>query len=51
MRNGLFFIPLLLVLSDLRGFSGIQEAQPLSIVLAVVPSAILAVKFFRGLPK
>ncbi len=51
MRNGLFFIPLLLVLSNLRGFSGIQEAQPLSIVLAVVPSAILAVKFFRGLPK
>ena len=29
----------------------IQEAQPLSVVLAVIPSAILAVRFFRGLPK
>ena len=51
LRNGLFFIPLLLLLSNLRGFSGIQEAQPLSVVLAVIPSALLAVRFFRGLPK
>ena len=50
LRNGLFFIPLLLILSNLRGFGGIQEAQPLSVVLAVIPSAILAVRFFRGLP-
>ena len=51
LRNGLFFIPLLLILSNLRGFSGIQEAQPLSVVMAVIPSAIFAVRFFRGLPK
>ena len=51
LRNGLFFIPLLLTLSKLRGFNGIQEAQPLSVVLAVVPSVILAVRFFRGLQK
>ena len=51
LRNGLFFIPMLLILSQLRGFGGIQEAQPLSVVLAVIPSAILAVKFFRELPK
>ena len=50
LRNGLFFIPLLLILSNLRGFGGIQEAQPLSVVLAVIPSAILAVRFFRGQP-
>ena len=50
-RNGLFFIPLLLLLSNLRGFSGIQESQPLAIVLALVPSVILAARFFRGLPK
>lgn len=51
LRNGLFFIPLLLMLSNVRGLSGIQEAQPLAVTLAVVPSAILAVRFFRELPK
>ncbi len=50
LRNGLFFIPLLLLLSRLRGLSGIQEAQPLAVVLAVVPSLILANRFFRSLP-
>ena len=51
LRNGLFFIPLLLILSNVRGLSGIQEAQPLAVALAVIPSAILAVRFFRELPK
>ncbi len=51
LRNGLFFIPLLLILSNVRGLSGIQEAQPLAVTLAVIPSAILAVRFFRELPK
>ena len=51
LRNGLFFIPLLLILSNIRGLSGIQEAQPLAVTLAVIPSAILAVRFFRELPK
>lgn len=51
LRNGLFFIPMLLILSQLRGFNGIQEAQPLATVLAVIPSAVLAVKFFWELPK
>ena len=51
LRNGLFFIPMLLALSQLREFSGIQEAQPLATFLAVIPSTVLAVKFFRGLPK
>lgn len=51
LRNGLFFIPLLLVLSNIRGLSGIQEAQPLAVILAVIPSVILAVRFFRELPK
>ena len=51
LRNGLFFIPLLLILSNVRGLSGIQEAQPLAVTLTVIPSAILAVRFFRELPK
>ena len=51
LRNGLFFIPMLLILSNVRGLSGIQEAQPLAVTLTVIPSAILAVRFFRELPK
>ena len=33
LRSGLLFIPTLLILSNVRGMSGIQEAQPLSLVL------------------
>lgn len=51
LRNGLFFIPLLLIMSNVRGLAGIQEAQPLSTVIAVIPSVILAVKFFKELPE
>ncbi len=51
LRNGLFFIPLLFLLSNLRGLSGIQEAQPLAVTLALIPSILLANRFFRGLLK
>lgn len=51
LRNGLFFIPLLLLLSNLRGLSGIQEAQPLAVALAIIPSVILANRFFRTLSR
>ena len=51
LRSGLFFIPLIIILSRLRGLSGIQEAQPLAFILAVVPSLFMAVVFFRKLPK
>ena len=49
-RNGLLFIPLLLVLSATRGLAGIQEAQPLSFVLALPVSIPFIVRFFRRLP-
>ena len=51
MRNGLFFAPLLIILANLRGLSGIQEAQPLSVALAFIPSIFFAIDFFRKLPK
>ncbi len=51
MRNGLFFPPSLVILANLRGLSGIQEAQPLSVVLAFIPSIFFAIDFFRKLPK
>lgn len=50
IRSGLFFVPLLFVLSVLRGLLGIQEAQPLAYVLSVIPTVILIRKFFRELP-
>ncbi len=51
LRNGLFFIPALLILSHFRGLAGIQEAQPVSLILSVPVSVIFAVRFFRKLPK
>ena len=32
LRSGFLFIPILLILSRLRGMNGIQEAQPLAFV-------------------
>lgn len=50
-RSGLLFIPLLLILAEVRGLAGIQEAQPLAFVLAFVPTMLYAAAFFRKLPK
>lgn len=50
LRNGLIFIPALLILSQLRGLAGIQEAQPLSQVLALPLTVLLGWIFFRELP-
>ena len=50
LRNGLLFIPLLLVLSSTRGLAGIQEAQPLSYVLSLPLALPFIVRFFRQLP-
>ncbi len=49
-RSGLFFIPSLLLLSRLRGLSGIQEAQPLAYVLAFPLALFFAVRFLRRIP-
>lgn len=51
LRSGLLFIPLLLILSEVRGLSGIQEAQPLAFVLAFIPTMAYTWYFFRKLPK
>lgn len=50
-RSGLFFIPALLILANLRGLSGIQEAQPVAFVASVIPTIFLAAKFFKEMPK
>ena len=36
MRNGILFIPTLLVLAKLRGMHGIQEAQPVAYILSFI---------------
>lgn len=51
LRSGVIFIPSLIILSCLRGLAGIQEAQPLSYVLTVIPSAYMMVWFFRRMPE
>ncbi len=50
MKSGVILIPALLILSRLRGLYGIEEAQPLSLILSIIPSTIFAVMFFRKLP-
>jgi Na+-driven multidrug efflux pump len=51
LRSGALFIPLLFLMSWWRGLAGIQEAQPLAFVLAIVPSMMMAAYFFKRLPK
>ena len=50
LRNGLIFIPALLILTQLRGLSGIQEAQPVAQVLALPLTVLLGWMFFRKVP-
>lgn len=47
MRNGIFFIPALLILSHVRGLAGIQEAQPLAFVIALPFSIMFAIIYFK----
>ena len=50
-RSGLFFIPTLLLLSRLRGLSGIQEAQPAAYVLSFPLALFFAIRFMRQIPR
>ncbi len=51
IRSGLLFIPGLLILSAVRGLNGIQEAQPVSLLLSVPLTIAFAAAFFKKLPK
>ncbi|SCY45571.1 putative efflux protein, MATE family [Lachnospiraceae bacterium XBB2008] len=50
MKSGVILIPALLILSHFRGLYGIEEAQPVSLVLSVIPTIIFARSFFKELP-
>lgn len=49
IRNGLVFVPTLLILAKFRGFAGIQEAQPLSFAIAAIPVVFIAMHYFKTL--
>ena len=51
LRSGLLFIPALLILANLRGLEGIQEAQPLALLISMPISIPFGILFFRKLPK
>ncbi|MCR5518112.1 MAG: MATE family efflux transporter [Lachnospiraceae bacterium] len=44
-RGGILFIPALVILSNVRGLSGIQEAQPLAFLLGLIPAILYSVRF------
>ena len=51
LRSGILFIPALFILSFFRGLNGIQEAQPLSMILSLPLTIPFAVFYFRHLPQ
>ncbi len=51
MRSGLLFVPSLLLLAHFRGLSGIQEAQPLALLLSFPLTIPFVLWFFRTLGK
>ena len=51
LRSGLFFIPLIYVLSSVWGLPGIQTSQAIADVLAFVVTLPFVIRFFRKLPK
>ena len=51
LRNGLLFIPTLLILANVRGLAGIEEAQPLSMLLMLPFAIVCAIIFMKKLPK
>lgn len=51
LRSGIFFIPTLIILANIRGLKGIQEAQPVAYILTFIPALVMAIIFFIRLPK
>jgi len=47
LRGGLIFVPVLILLARFRGLQGIQEAQPLSFLIACIPSWFFGYNFFK----
>ena len=50
-RNGIFFIPLILILPYFLGLKGVEICQAVCDVLAFLLAIPLMVRFFKGLVK
>lgn len=50
LRNGIIFIPVLVILAGIRGLSGIQEAQPIALLISLPVTIPFGIAFFRKLP-
>lgn len=50
-QNGLFFIPLVLLLPEFMGIYGIEAAQPIAYVIAAVVTVPFVLVFMRSLPE
>jgi putative MATE family efflux protein len=51
LRSGIYYIPILFILSRLLGILGIQSAQMVADILTTLTCIPFLVKFFRELPK
>lgn len=51
LKNGIIFIPVLIILESIRGLAGIQEAQPLAYMIAYIPAYSCLIAYMRKLPK
>lgn len=51
LRGGFLYIPALIILPQIRGLKGVQEAQPLAYVLSIIPAVYFAIRFFKKIPK
>ena len=51
MRSGIYFIPVLLILSKLRGLAGVQEAQAVAFILAGVSAVPFLIAYFHRLDR
>ena len=51
LRSGIIFIPMVLILPRIRGMAGVQEAQPLSTVIAFFICLFLGRQFLRQVDK
>ena len=50
-RNGLFFIPAILILPLFLGLKGVEMAQAVADVLSALLAVIVITRFFKKLPK
>jgi len=51
LRTGLLYIPLMLILPEVRGLKGVEEAQPAAYILSVPIAVFFACRFFKEIPR